>query len=135
AGELIVANGHVTPQTIVSMVYDMFCNALQLEALVLTDDNKPVGLITRTKLLFTLSRKFGYELHARHAIVTIADTSRLIVSENEALDVIIDKAFTRAPQDIYDEIIVTRSDGTYLGLLSVKQLVIQQSNVLARSIL
>src|SRR5262249_20814588 len=65
----------------------------------------------------------------------IADTSPLIVSENEVLDVIIDKAFTRAPQDIYDEIIVTCSDGTYLGLLSVKQLVIQQSDALARSIL
>ncbi len=47
------------------------------------------------------------------------------MSEDERLDVIIYMALERPPQDIYDEIIVTSTRGTYRGLLSAKQLVIQ----------
>lgn len=135
AGELIISSDHVSLQVVVSMVYDRFSSNPLLEALAVVDGKKPVGLITRTKLFFTLSKRFGYELHARHPIVTIADTKPLIVSETDLLEMVIDKAFARSPKDIYDEIIVTGSDGTYLGLLSVKQLVIQQSNALTRNVL
>ena len=135
AGELMTSSDQVPPQAIVSSVFDCFSNNPHLEALAVVDENKPVGLITRTKLLFKMSRRFGYELHARHPIITLADTATLIVPENEVLDMVIDKALARPPQDIYDEIIVTSADGTYLGLLSVKQLVVQQSHALTRSVL
>jgi Mg/Co/Ni transporter MgtE len=56
------------------------------------------------------------------------------VSEDERLDVVIYMALEQPPQDIYDEIIVTSTRGTYRGLLSVKQLVIQQNDALASNI-
>ena len=37
-------------------------------------------------------------------------------------------------EDIYDDIIVVNDDGLYVGLLSVKQMIIQQSNSLANNI-
>lgn len=135
AGELIISDDHVPLQAVVSSVYDRFSGDPLLEALAVVDEMKPVGLITRTKLLFTLSRRFGYELHARHPIVTIADVAPLIVSAEEPLETVIDKAFARHPKDIYDEIVVTGYDGNYLGLLSVKQLVMQQSSALSLNVL
>ena len=133
-GDLITSREQVTPQAIVSAVYDIFVAAPALEAMAVVDDLKPVGLITRMKLFYTLSRRFGNELHAKHPIITIADTTPLIVSEEELLDSVIDRAFNRSTQDIYDDIIVTDTVGAYLGLLSVKELVLQQSSALTRNV-
>ena len=134
-GELIISNGQVAPQTTVNKVAERFFSTTDLDAIAVVEGSEPVGLVTRTKLLFALFRRFGFELYGKHPIIAIADTTPLIVPENERLDVVIDKALERTPQDIYDEIIVTSPDGAYKGLLSVKQLVIQQSNALANSVL
>lgn len=134
-GELIISNAEVTPQIIVDTVAERFFTTTDLDAITLIEGREPIGLVTRTKLFFTLFRRFGFELYGKYPIIAIADTTPLIVPANERLDVVIDKALERPPQDIYDEIIVTDNQGCYTGLLSVKQLVIQQSNALAISVL
>ncbi len=134
-GELIASDEQVSPQTIVNQVAEKFFSTTELDAVAVVEGTEPVGLVTRTKLLFTLFRRFGFELYGKDPLIAIADTAPLIVSETERLDVVIDKALERPPQDIYDEIIVTDDKGRYRGLLSVKQLVIQQGNALAGSIL
>ncbi|MDA8424193.1 MAG: HAMP domain-containing sensor histidine kinase [Nitrospiraceae bacterium] len=134
-GELIVSNEQATPQTAVNKLAERFFSTTDLDAIAVVEGKEPIGLVTRTKLLFTLFRRFGFELYGKYPIIAIADTTALIVPENERLDVVIDKALERQPQDIYDEIIVTTPSGAYKGLLSVKQLVIQQSNSLATNIL
>jgi signal transduction histidine kinase len=134
-GKLITSKERVTPQTIVNNVAERLFTTTELDAVAVVEGKEPVGLVTRTKLLFTLFRRFGFEVYRKHPIIAIADTTPLIVSEDERLDVVIDKALERPPQDIYDEIIVTCPKGMYRGLLSVKQLVIQQSNALAGSML
>ena len=134
-GELIVSNAEVTPQTFVDKVAQRFFSTTDLDAITLIEGREPIGLVTRTKLFFTLFRRFGFELYGKYPVIAIADTTPLIVPANERLDVVIDKALERPPQDIYDEIIVADDQGCYTGLLSVKQLVIQQSNALASSLL
>ena len=134
-GELIVSNEQATPQTAVNKLAERFFSTTDLDAIAVVEGKEPIGLVTRTKLLFILFRRFGFELYGKYPIIAIADTTPLIVPENERLDVVIDKAVERQPQDIYDEIIVTTPGGAYKGLLSVKQLVIQQSNSLATNIL
>ncbi len=134
-GELIISNAQTTPQTVVNKVAERFFSTTDLDAITLVEGREPIGLVTRTKLLFALFRRFGFELYGKYPVVAVADTSPLIVAAEERLDVVIDKALERPPQDIYDEIIVSGADGCYSGLLSVKQLVIQQSNALASSIL
>ncbi len=134
-GKLITSDEQAAPQTLVNKVAERFFSTTDLEAIAVVEEKEPVGLVTRTKLLFTLFRRFGFELYGKYPVIAIADTTPLIVSENEQLDVVIDKAIERPPQDIYDEIVVTSQTGAYKGLLSVKQLVIQQSNALASSVL
>jgi signal transduction histidine kinase len=134
-GNFIISHDRIPPETVVSNVAELFYTTPDLDAAAVVENDKPFGLITRTKLLLTLSRRFGNELYGRHPIIMITDPSPLIVSENESLEAVISKAFARDPQNIYDEIIVTDNDGKYLGLLSVKQLAIEQSNALSRSLL
>jgi signal transduction histidine kinase len=57
-----------------------------------------------------------------------------MIYEGERLDAAINKALDRPALDIYDEVIVVDDNWHYKGLLSVKQMIIQQSNALANSI-
>jgi signal transduction histidine kinase len=134
-GELITSRESITPDTLVNAVADRFFGTTELDAIAVVDREKPVALVTRTKLLFTLFRRFGFELYGKNPITAIADTAPLIVFEDKPLNEVLDMALERPPQDIYDEIIVTYPNGDYRGLLSVKQLVTQQSNALASNIL
>jgi signal transduction histidine kinase len=134
-GKLITSSEQVAPQAIVNDVAERFFTTIGLDAMAVVDGKEPVGLVTRTKMLFTLFRRFGFELYGKHPVIALADTTPLIVPEDEALDIVIDKALARPPQDIYDEIIVTCPLGLFRGILSVKQLVIQQSNALASSVI
>ena len=111
-GELLTSKDQVTPQTIVNSVAERFFCTTELDAITVVDGKEPVGLVTRTKLLFTLFRRFGFELYGKHPVIVITDTTPLIVAENEPLDLVIDMALERPPQDIYDEIIVTCPQGS-----------------------
>jgi len=133
-GKLITSREHLQPDVVVRDVADRFFKSSELDALALVEGRNPLGLVTRPKFFFTVFRRYGFELYGRKPIITIADTAPLLMHEDERLDVAIDKALERPPQDIYDDIVVVNESGSYAGLLSVKQMVIQQSNALANSI-
>jgi signal transduction histidine kinase len=133
-GKLITSDECVPPSTAVRYVTDKFFNSAQMDAVALVEGREPVGLVTRPKLLFTLFRRYGFELYERKPIITVADIEPLMIYEGERLDVAINKALDRPAPDIYDEVIVVDDNWHYKGLLSVKQMIIQQSNTLANSI-
>ncbi|MGC2422862.1 MAG: ATP-binding protein [Nitrospirota bacterium] len=134
-GELITSTEHIFPDTRVKDVAERFFQEKYLDALALVELGKPVGLVTRNKLLFTLFRRFGFELHERKPIFTIADKEPLSVNRSLGIDETLDRALSRPFQDVYDDIIVVDDDDNFIGLLSVKQIVIEQSNALANSIM
>src|SRR5574337_355476 len=132
-GSFISSVKQVSPAVLVREVADRFFQSPHLDALAVTDQGEPVGLITRQKFLLKLFRRFGLEIYGKNPIITIADTQPLIIEEKERLDVAIDKALDRQSDMVYYEIIVTNAHGCFSGLLSVRQLVIQQSSALANS--
>jgi len=133
-GSLGMSDQCVHPGAQVSVVVETFFSSPQLDALAVVKGRSPMGLVTRNKLLFTVFRRYGFELYGRKAIWTIADPEPLTVNEDEPLDSVIEKALRRDTQDIYDEIIVVDRQGCFRGILSVRQLLIQQSSLLANSI-
>jgi len=133
-GSLIMSDACVHPAASVRHVVERFFESQQLDAVAAVEGREPVGLITRTKLLFSVFRRYGFELYGRKPVIVIADTEPLFICEQERLDVSIDRALARESQDIYDEIIITDENGYYKGLLPVWQMIIQQSNILANSI-
>ena len=134
-GMLVTSSEQISPDANVRHVADRFFADKDLDAVALVEGDKPVGLITRNKLLFTLFRRFGFELYGRKPIHEIADKTPLLVNEKERVDVTLDRAMERPFQDIYDEIVVVDDGGGYIGLLSVKKIVIEQSNALANSMM
>lgn len=135
-GELISARDTVAPQMRVAAVVDQFFNGRKLEALAIVDEERVVGLALRGKIFATLfSRRFGFELYARSPIIEIAETAPLIVKATEPLDRILEKAMQRPATDIYDEVVVVADDDTYLGLLSVKGMVLAQGDALSQSLI
>lgn len=134
-GNLITSSECIPPYAQTKHVAERFFESPNLDAVALVEGREPVGLVTRLKCLFTLFKRFGFELYGRKPIITIADTDPLLIHESERLDVAIDKALERPTENIYDEIIVVDDNGYYRGLLSVKQMVIQQSNAFANSMI
>ena len=133
-GGLITSKGNIAPGAPVKQAADIFFGNVEVDAMALVDCMEPIGLITRNKLLMKLFRLYGYELYGKRPIITMADTSPLYVNSEERLDVALDMAMSRPFQEIYDELVVVDPKGHYMGLLSIKDLVIRQSHALANSI-
>ncbi|MDZ4183661.1 MAG: ATP-binding protein [Desulfuromonadales bacterium] len=134
--ELISVRDAVSPQMRVEAVVDQFFNGRKLEALALVEAGRVHGLALRGKVFATLfSRRFGLELYARSPIIEIAETEPLIVKVTEPLDSILEKAMQRPAADIYDEVVVVDDDNSYLGLLSVKGMVLAQGDALSQSLI
>ncbi len=133
--KLIMPNECVQPYILTKEVADKFLNASHIDALALVECREPVGLITKYKLLFKLFKRYGFDLYGKKPIIALTDTEPLILHKDERLDVAIDKAFERPTQDTYDDIIIIDDNSCYIGLVSVKQMIIQQSNYLANIII
>lgn len=133
--ELISVRDAVAPQLRVEAVVDQFFNGRKLEALALVENGQVLGLALRGKIFARLFRRFGFELYARSPIIEIAETAPLIVKVTEALDSILEKAMQRTAADIYDEVVVVDENDFYLGLLSVKGMVLAQGDALSQSLI
>jgi signal transduction histidine kinase len=132
-GELVNGGAAIPSATLVGEVEDRFFADPALDALALVDGGRPSGLLTRARLLLKLARNFGYPLVARTPVAEIADRSPLVLSERTDVGEALALALARPDASVYDEVISVREDGSYLGLLSVRRLVLQQAVWLAHS--
>jgi signal transduction histidine kinase len=133
-GLLISSRGEASPDDNVHDVAERFFRDPGLEALALTELGRPVGLVTRARILLTLARSFGQELFARKPISRMADASPLVLPGSTDVVAAIGLALQRPAAAVYDEVVVVDDDGRYRGLLSVKSLVLHQGFALARSL-
>ena len=130
-GEVASRPAPIHPQTSVKLVSDAFFHNATLDAVAVVEHDIPIGLVTRTKFLATVFRQFGWELYGRKPITAIPLDEPLVLPAAERLDAALATALERPQANIYDEIVVVDADGRYAGLLSVKQMVLQQSHSLA----
>lgn len=133
-GELITNRFAVSREATVKSVSDAFFADDELDAVAVVENDKPVSLVTRTKFLFTVFRQFGWEVYQRKTIDALADPNALVLSDWSRLDAALALALKRGAKDLYDEVIVVDEEGRFLGMLSVRQMVLQQSHALANII-
>jgi signal transduction histidine kinase len=131
--DLVGGAPFVAPDERVADAADRFFNEETLDALAVVAEGRPVGLLTRPKFLATVYQPFGFALFGRKPVTAVVDSSPLIVGDALPLEAAMELALRRPPANVYDEIVVTDSAGQYCGLLSVRQLVIQQSRALANA--
>jgi signal transduction histidine kinase len=131
-GSLIASDAWVRPDEPVRDVAERFFRRAELDAVALVEGGRPVGLLTRARLLLKLARGFGQELYARKPVARIADLAPLVVPAAAPLGEAIERALERAVQAVYEEVIVVDGEGRFLGLLPVRDLVLHQSVAFAR---
>lgn len=133
--ELILDRDAITSQIKVEAVADRFVKDRKLEALAIVEEGRVLGLALRGKLFATIFRRFGFELYGRSPIIEIAERAPMVVQVTETLDSILEKAMQRPAADIYDEVVVVDDNDHYLGLLSVKGMVLAQGDALSQSMI
>jgi len=82
----------------------------------------------------SLFTRFGHALYGRKPISRLAQSHPVIVRLDDRLDSVINRALDRLQEDVYDDLIVVDRFGKYYGILSVKQLVLRQTDLLVNTI-
>ena len=129
--DVVTSRAWYPPTALVSDVSKTFMVDASLDAVAVVADGSPLGLLTRQKFLFAVFRRFGWELYSRKAIFELADMCPLVVTRDMRLDEALSRAVSRAPECVYDDLVVVDAGGRFEGLLSVRQMVVLHSQTLA----
>ena len=92
-----------------------------IEAVVVVDGVKPVGLVMSLHLDRTLSHQFGFSLYHHKPVAKVMDSQPLVVDGWMPLEEAAGRAMDRHRLNVYDHLIVT-ADGSLCGIVSVKKM-------------
>jgi signal transduction histidine kinase len=132
---LVRSSDQASPDMLVASLFDVFQHRPEVDAIALVRAGRPVGLVTRQALLLKLGRNFGYELFARRPATRIADLEPLVIDGATTLEEAVERAFSRPPSRAYDDLVVVDGAGYFVGLLSARDLAVEQGLALARAVL
>ena len=96
-----------------SEIAELFMRMPSEQSLVVIEDNKPLGLVTRVQVLDILSSRFGRALYARRPICLFTKKDILIVPSHLSLETLSDR-ITSAVDMYVDEFIIVEK-GKLLG--------------------
>jgi len=103
-------------------------NKYNFQSLVVLESEKVKGLVMRDKLFYRLGSRFGYNLYMQKNVSPVMHSEPLIIDYNESIFKAAELAMAREQENIYDSIIVT-DNKKYYGVLSIKDLLIEVSNL------
>ncbi|MFN2340517.1 MAG: GGDEF domain-containing protein [Halanaerobium sp.] len=128
-GDICQENQGFTVQSSVKTknLVDLF-NINNLQSIVVLNAEEVVGLVMRDKLFYRLGSRFGYNLYMQKEVKEVMDSKPLIIDSEESILKVSKIAMKRPQEKIYDSIIVTKDD-QYYGLLSIKDLLIEVSEL------
>ena len=100
-----------------------------LEGIVIVDnDYRPIGVITRTQFYQQLGSRYGYDLYMNRSISLLMDENHLKVDYFTPILQVSDLAMSRQQEKLYDFIVITR-DGEFFGVVSIKALLVKISEI------
>ncbi len=103
-------------------VLEAFTGDTALNSVVLIDhQDKPIGVIDRTRFLLSVTGRYGHALHAKRPALRLAESPRTVPAWTSAI-----AALRVAGQDrerVYDDLIVTNPYGQCLGVVHVSDLI------------
>lgn len=119
-GDLAEAPHGVDKNYLVNDAHQFFRNNSQFSSLVVTDNNKPIGLIMEYHLNRQLTSRYGMALYYKRPVLNIMDKDPMIVDENTPVEQAAKAAMERNSLKAYDDIIVTKRGKLY-GVISVQK--------------
>jgi diguanylate cyclase (GGDEF)-like protein len=109
------------------MVKDIF-DLNDFEGLCILNNNSPTGLITKNKLNYAMSQRYGYNLYSSRPVSLIMDNDPLITDYYTPIKKIAEIAMNRPMGNNYDPIIVTKNT-RYFGMVSIKKLLLYSTKL------
>jgi diguanylate cyclase (GGDEF)-like protein len=106
---------------------DIF-NRNNIQSIVVLKEEQTAGLVMRDKLFYRLGSRFGYNLYMQKNVGAVMDSEPLIIDFEESILKVSKIAMKRPQEKIYDSIIITKND-KYYGILSIKDLLIEVSEL------
>jgi diguanylate cyclase (GGDEF)-like protein len=105
----------------ISNVYDIFRCDPDCFGLCVVKNDEPVGIISREKLLFTMSGLYGFNLNYKKPISNIMNKDFLSVDYKTNVSSVSYMAMSRSTDKLYDFIVITE-EGKYVGIVTIKDL-------------
>ena len=118
---LCTSIGSISPNEIVRNVFYTFKHNLNCFGLCVMENDVPIGIVTREKLLLKLSGHFDFSLNKDKKISRVMDKDFLSVDYKTPVSIVSSMAMSRENDKLYDFIVVTEND-KYLGIVTIKDL-------------
>ncbi|HBT18665.1 MAG TPA: diguanylate cyclase [Clostridiaceae bacterium] len=107
--------------TSVTKAYQLLREAPQTLGIVVLQDEKPRGILTKETLSQKLSGPFGFNLYQNKTLLELMDQDFLVVDGNLPVDQVSAIAMSRPQETLYDFIVV-EDQGHYRGIVTIKKL-------------
>jgi EAL domain-containing protein (putative c-di-GMP-specific phosphodiesterase class I)/GGDEF domain-containing protein len=120
-GNLAEAPHAVSAEFLVSDAQHFFEKNRTFSSLVVTEDDKPKGLIMEYHLNRQLSSQYGVALFYKRPVSSIMDENPLSVDETTPVEQVAKQAMQREHLKAYDDIIVTKR-GKLFGVVTVQKI-------------
>jgi hypothetical protein len=127
--DLPAADFQVSPETLTESVVAELEKTPELPGVLIVQNKKLIGLITRLKLFERLGHRYGVELFLRKPIGSLKDVIRTQAKPMPGylkVDQAVQNALTRVEADIYDPVVVELNNKMY-RLLDMNVLLLAQS--------
>ena len=110
----------VPPDTSVDVVRQAMTDTNEpLTAVVVVEDDRPLGLIMSHHLNWHLAEEFGRSVYLKRQVTLIMDSWPLIVDGSTPVELAARQSMLRNKQNIFDYVIVTEN-GRFTGVVSVQ---------------
>ena len=120
-GEIAQQEQAFPSSTVGSVALDYFSQHPACQGITIVDDDRPVGLLMKSKFLANLVTQYGIALYMNRSIRSHMDKNPLIVAYDTPIEVVSKSALARKDDDIYDYIIITNHD-KYFGTVTIKKM-------------
>jgi EAL domain-containing protein (putative c-di-GMP-specific phosphodiesterase class I)/GGDEF domain-containing protein len=97
--------------------------------LVVDEEDKPRGLLTRQYFYSVLSGAYGFSVFKERPMDVIAKTEYLTVEEGTDLRMLGKLAMGRSEEELYDPVIIVDGKGALVGTITMKQLMAKAFDV------
>ncbi|PKM49623.1 MAG: histidine kinase [Firmicutes bacterium HGW-Firmicutes-7] len=95
---------------------------------IVNEYSEPIGLMMKTDLDSKMSTQYGYSIYAKRQVLLLMDHYPIIVDYNTPIKRVSEIVTLRDVDKVYDNIVVTQN-GKYYGIVSVRNLLQQITNI------
>lgn len=132
--DLISHTAFVSAEGILDEVRNAFEEDVTADYLPVLHYGKVVGICSRPSLAHLWAHRFGHALYNKEPVRRHMSTQFTCIPEDALLDDVLQTVFSREDTDFNQDLILLSRDGTYLGCLPSRELILLQQHMLSQQL-